>query len=61
MLPVIFILLGLILIETVPGVEDPDPQRLLNLPESALLDDNIVTFFAEVGDGAPIIKVSEGH
>jgi len=58
-LPVIFILLGLILIETVPGTGEPDPQRILNLPESALIDDDIITFFAEVGNGAPIIQVSK--
>ena len=57
-LPAIFILLGLILIETVPATTDQDEQRILNLPESALLDDNIVAFFAEFGDGEPIFKVS---
>ena len=49
-LPVIFILLGLILIETVPATTEEDERRILNLPESALVDDNIVAFIAEFGD-----------
>ena len=56
-LPVIFILLGLILIETVPGTTAEDKSRILNLPESALTDDNIVAFFAEFGDGPSIFQV----
>ena len=46
-LPVMFILLGLILIETVPSVSDPDELRVMSLPESALNEDDIVTFFAD--------------
>jgi len=57
-LPVIFILLGLILIETVPGTTEEDQQRILNLPESALTDDNIVAFLAEFGTGKSIFRVS---
>jgi len=57
-LPVIFILLGLILIETVPANTEEDEPRILNLPESALTDDNIITFLAEFGTGKSIFKVS---
>ena len=42
-----FILLGLILIETVPSVSDADELRTMSLPESALDEDDIVTFFAD--------------
>ena len=56
-LPVIFILLGLILIETVPGTTQEDRQRILNLPESALADDDIIAFIAEFGNGQSIFQV----
>ena len=57
-LPVMFILLGLILIETVPGVRDADELRMMSLPESALIEDDIITFFAEFGNGPRIFEVS---
>ena len=57
-LPVLFILLGLILIETIPGVRDADELRVMSLPESALIEDDIITFFAEFGNGPPIFEVS---
>ena len=49
-LPVMFILLGLILIETVPSVSDPDELREMSLTESALDEDDITTFFADFGN-----------
>lgn len=52
-----FILLGLILIETVPGVSEPDELRVMSLQESALVEDDIVTFYAEFGSGSDIFKV----
>ena len=55
-MPVIFVLLGLILIETVPGITEPDEARVMSLQESALLEDDIVTFYAEYGsDNSPRI------
>ena len=62
-LPSIFILLGLILIETVPGVTEPDELRVMSLQETALIDDDIVTFFAEFGDGnlSSIFQVSTSY
>lgn len=57
-LPVVFILLGLILIETVPSISDADESRVMSLPESALVDDDIVTFYAEFGSGTPIFQVN---
>ena len=56
-----FILLGLILIETVPGVRDADELRMMSLPESALVEDDIITFFAEFGNGPPIFEVSNTY
>ena len=49
-MPVLFILLGLILIETVPGITDPDESRVMSLQESALIEDDIITFYAEFGN-----------
>jgi len=57
-LPILFILLGLILIETVPGITEPDDPRVMSLQESALLDDDIITFYAEFGSGTPIFQVN---
>ena len=56
-LPTIFILLGLILVETIPAVTEPDELRSMSLRESALVDDDIVTFFAEFGSGRRIFEV----
>ena len=50
-MPVLFILLGLILIETIPGITEPDESRVMSLQESALIEDDIVTFYAEFGNG----------
>ena len=55
--PIIFILLGLILVHTVPGTDSPDESRSLNIPDSALEDD-IIAFYAELGSGDPIFTVS---
>ena len=55
--PILFILLGLVLVHTVPGTDAPDEPRSLNMPDSALEDD-IITFYAELGSGAPIFTVS---
>ena len=56
-LPTIFILLGLILVETIPAVTEPDELRSMSLQESALVDDDIVTFYAEFGSGPQIFEV----
>ena len=55
--PTIFILLGLILVETIPAVTEPDELRSMSLQESALVDDDIVTFYAEFGSGRRIFEV----
>ena len=56
-LPILFVIFGLVLVETVPEVTSEDEQRQLSMRQSALLDDNILTFFAEFGSGSPIFKV----
>lgn len=52
--PILFILLGLILVHTVPGTDAPDEPRVLNIPNSAIEDD-IITFYAELGSGDPAV------
>ena len=56
-LPILFVIFGLVLVETVPEVTSEDEQRQLSMRQSALLDDNILAFFAEFGSGSPIFKV----
>ena len=53
-MPVIFIVLGLVLVHTVPGINSLDPKRPLSLSNSAIDDEDIRTFYAEFGDGDPI-------
>ena len=57
-IPILFIILGLVLIETVPGRTSNDEKRLLSMPQSSLIEDRIMTFYAELGSSNSIFKVS---
>ena len=57
-IPILFIILGLVLIETVPGRTSNDEKRLLSMPQSSLIEDRIMTFYAELGGSNSIFKVS---
>lgn len=56
-IPIVFIMLGLVLIETVPEITSNDEKRSLNMPESALIEDKIITFYAEFGGSNSFFKV----
>lgn len=58
-IPIVFVTFGLVLIETVPGLTSQDAKRSLSMPKSALLEDKIITFYAELGSSSnAIFKVS---
>jgi len=57
-IPIIFIILGLVLIETVPGTTSHDEKRPLSMAESALIEDRIMMFYAELDSNNTIFKVS---
>ena len=54
-LPILFVIFGLVLVQTVPEVTSEDEQRQLSMRQSSLLDDNIITFFAEFGSGSDVV------
>ena len=58
LIPIIFVTLGLVLIETVPGVTSHDEKRSLSMTKSALIEDRIVAFFAELDSNNLIFKVT---
>ena len=58
-MPVIFIVIGLALVYTVPGTSSVDPKRPLSLRNSAIDDEDIRTFYAEFGNGNPIFQVRQ--
>ena len=58
-MPVIFIILGLVLVYTVPGINSLDPKRSLSLRNSGIDDEDIRTFYAECGNGNPIFQVRQ--
>ena len=49
-LPILFILIGLILAKTTPSVIDDDPKRSIELRTSAVSTNNLTLFFAQFGD-----------
>ena len=49
-LPLIFVLFGLILIVTVPSGNEDDPKRSLGLDSSAISPENVSVFYAQFGD-----------
>ena len=49
-LPLVFVLFGLILIVTVPSSNEDDPKRSLGLSASAISPDNVSVFYAQFGD-----------
>ena len=57
-MPIVFIVLGLVLVYTVPGTSSLDPKRSLTLEDSAIDEDNIKTFYAVFGDGNSMSQVS---
>ena len=48
--PVLFVSLGMVLAITVPGRDQDDSKRVLNLDNSALFTDNLSIFYAQFGD-----------
>ena len=58
-MPVLFIILGLVLVHTVPGINSLDRKRSLSLRNSAIDDEDIRTFYAEFGNGNPIFQVRQ--
>jgi hypothetical protein len=48
--PALFVSLGMVLAITVPGRNQDDPKRVLNLDNSALFTDNLSLFYAQFGD-----------
>ena len=48
--PVLFVSLGMVLAITVPGRDQDDSKRVLNLDNSALFTDNLSMFYAQFGD-----------
>ena len=56
-LPVLFILLGLILAKTLPGRNSDDPKRLLSLTNSAP-SNNLTLFWAQFISGTPSLDLS---
>ena len=60
-MPIVFIVLGLVLVYTVPGTSSLDPKRSLTLEDSAIDEDNIKTFYAVFGDGNSMSQVSLMH
>ena len=45
-----FVSLGMVLAITVPGSDQDDSKRVLNLDNSALFTDNLSLFYAQFGD-----------
>lgn len=45
-----FVSLGMVLAITVPGRDQDDSKRVLNLDNSALFTDNLSLFYAQFGD-----------
>lgn len=48
--PAMFVSLGMVLAITVPGSDQDDSKRVLNLDNSALFTDNLSLFYAQFGD-----------
>ena len=53
-IPVMFVLFGLVVVVTVPSNTVNDPPRTLTLRSSALSIDNITLFYAHFGDSFPV-------
>ena len=53
-IPLFFVLCGLILGKTIPGINSDSPSRVLTLENSAL-SENITFFYAQFGSGYPIV------
>ena len=53
-IPLFFVLWGLILGKTIPGINSDSPSRVLTLENSAL-SENITFFYAQFGSGYPIV------
>ena len=49
-MPGVFIVLGLVLVHTIPEINSLDPKRSLSLQNSAIDEDDVRTFYAEFGD-----------
>ena len=49
-LPLLFILLGLVLVKTLPNDNENDPPRAMNVQNSAIDADNRIFFYAVFGD-----------
>ena len=58
-MPVLFVVLGLVLVHTVPGTDSVDTKRSLSLRNSTIDDDDIKLFYAEFDSGSknPIFQV----
>ena len=56
-MPILFTGLGLLLVYTIPGTNSLDPKRSLDLRNSAINKDDARTFYAEFGNGDPILQV----
>ena len=50
-LPLLFVLFGLILLVTLPNDNENDPSRQLRIDNSALDPNNRILFYAEFGNG----------
>lgn len=49
-MPGVFIVLGLVLVHTIPEINSLDPKRSLSLQNSAIDEDDVRIFYAEFGD-----------
>lgn len=58
-MPVVFIVLGLVLVHTVPGTSSADPKRSLTLSNTAINEDDVRTFYAKFGNGDSIFEVRQ--
>ena len=50
-LPLLFVLFGLVLAVTLPNANENDPSRQLRIDNSVLDPDNRILFYAEFGNG----------
>lgn len=56
-MPGVFIVLGLVLVHTIPGINSLDTKRSLSLENSAIDEDDVRVFYAEFGDGNSVFQV----